>query len=68
MKAAMVLSGLFWLLCGIIVVMSSGCSSATGWRVSFGVAPVKSIHDEAYTVQKMPVRKVTFRNPSDTGY
>jgi len=32
-----------------LLVMSAltGCGSSTGWRVSFGVAPVSQIHDIA---------------------
>lgn len=40
-------------LTGLLVIglLLSGCSGSTGWRVSFGVAPVKSLDDKQGLVQ-----------------
>lgn len=40
---------LVWALGGLIL---TGCSSKTGWRVSFGVAPVKQLDDRQGLTQE----------------
>ena len=40
-------SALVALVCALLLGCLGGCSSATGWRVSFGVAPVSQIRDVA---------------------
>jgi len=46
-------AALIWLECVIVVAMLYlsatllGCSGQTGWRVSFGVAPVTAIEDSS---------------------
>lgn len=32
-------------LCVLSVCVVTGCANSTGWRVTFGVAPVKSLQD-----------------------
>lgn len=43
--SAMTLLTLIVLL--LVTGLTSGCSSSTGWRISFGVAPVSQIRDVA---------------------
>ena len=44
-------SAVSWTLFAIVLALigcaMTGCSSSTGWRVSFGVAPVSQIRDVA---------------------
>lgn len=44
---------------GVLVLMlvCTGCSSATGWRVELGVAPVNAINDQAVLTDKSEDRK-----------
>lgn len=50
----MVRIGLLYVLC-ILVGLSTGCSGSTGWRVSFGVSPVKQIDDRQQLNQEAAV-------------
>lgn len=49
------------LLAGLLVLGLTGCMSDSGWRVNFGVAPVKAIDDRAQLTQetkKKAIRQV----------
>ena len=52
---------------GLLLVVSafmSGCSSATGWRVSFGVAPVSQIRDVASLQGNQSDARIIKRTPA----
>ena len=48
MFAVVVSAGIWWLL----VTGLTGCSSTSGWKVSFGVSPVASINETQVTADK----------------
>lgn len=39
------------LIAVVVMFFLYGCSGSTGWRVSFGVSPVKQISDKQELVQ-----------------
>ena len=44
------------LLLGWGLLALTGCADSTGWRVDFGVSPVKSLHNEAGLAQDTTVK------------
>lgn len=58
--------GLFAIVIALIGMMTTGCSSATGWQVGFGVYPVTQIRNvqslqatqaETRTIKRAPAPK-----------
>lgn len=47
-----IVMSLFGAICVILLLGLSACSGTTGWRVSFGVAPVKQIDDRQQLTQE----------------
>lgn len=48
------------ILCALLVAFTqTGCAGSTGWRVEFGVSPIKSLDNRAGLVQETekPVSK-----------
>lgn len=48
----------------LVVGLLSGCSGSTGWRVSFGVAPVSQIRDVASLQGNQEDTRVVKRSPA----
>lgn len=41
----------------VLVVFCTGCANSTGWRVTFGVAPIKSLEDKQGLAQEQEQRQ-----------
>lgn len=60
--SAMTLLTLIVLL--LVTGLTSGCSSSTGWRISFGVAPVSQIRDVASLQGNQSDTRILKRSPA----
>lgn len=56
--------GLFAIVIALIGMMTTGCSGSTGWRVSFGVAPVSQIRDVASLQGSQSDTRIVKRSPA----
>ena len=47
---------MYKVICMVLILTLSACSSSTGWRVSFGAAPVSNMADRQGLSERQPVQ------------